>query len=57
MPVMKVTQKEGLWKLYFAPLMGLNYALCGDYGYRRLTKARDGDRSPLPFFENWKKVP
>ena len=39
---MKVTQNEGLWKQDFAPLMGLNHALCGDYGYRRVTRAGKG---------------
>ena len=39
---MKVTQNEGLWKQHFAPLMGLNHALCGDYGYRRVTRAGEG---------------
>ena len=39
---MKVTQNEGLWKQHFAPLMGLNHALCGDYGYRRVTRAGKG---------------
>ena len=39
---MKVTQNEGLWKQDFAALMGLNHALCGDYGYRGLTRAGKG---------------
>ena len=41
-PVMKVTQNEGLWKQDFTPLVGLNHALCGDYGYRRVTRAGKG---------------
>ena len=49
-PVMKVTQNEGLWKQHFAPLMGLNHALCGDYGYRRVTRAGKGGGSVQMFY-------
>ena len=41
-PVMKVIQNEGLWKQHFAPLMVLNHVLCGDYGYRHVTRAGEG---------------